>query len=87
MDNYLDIANSAGMWVACSVIIVVVLLQAIRLTIISLRSGKAMVWGYPPRRGPCQAGGVGPIPAARERRPVSWWIFSFPEGWASADRP
>jgi hypothetical protein len=42
MDNYLDIANSAGMWVACSVIIVVVLLQAIRLAIISLRAGIAI---------------------------------------------
>jgi hypothetical protein len=42
MDNYLDIANSAGMWVACSVIIVVVLFQAIRLTIISLRAGMAI---------------------------------------------
>jgi hypothetical protein len=42
MDNYLDIASSAGMWVACSVIIVVVLLQAIRITVISLRAGMAI---------------------------------------------
>ena len=39
MENYLDIANGAGMWVACSVIIVVVLLQAIRLTVIAFKAG------------------------------------------------
>ncbi len=37
--SYLDIANSPGMWVACSVIIVVVLIQVIRLIIISFRAG------------------------------------------------
>jgi hypothetical protein len=39
MENYLDIANSVGMWVACSVIIVVVLLQAIRLSVIAFKAG------------------------------------------------
>ena len=40
MDNYLSIANGVGMWVACSAIIVVVFVQAIRLTIISFRAGE-----------------------------------------------
>ncbi|MBN1883634.1 MAG: DUF5058 family protein [Deltaproteobacteria bacterium] len=40
MDNYLDIANSPGMWLACSAIIVVVFFQAVRLTVISLRAGQ-----------------------------------------------
>lgn len=39
MENYLEIANGAGMWVACSVIIVVVLLQAIRLSVIAFKAG------------------------------------------------
>jgi hypothetical protein len=40
MENYLDIANSAGMWLACSAIIVVVFIQAVRITMISFRAGK-----------------------------------------------
>ncbi len=40
MDNYLDIANSPGMWIACSAIIVVVLVQVIRLSMISFRAGQ-----------------------------------------------
>lgn len=47
MENYLSIANGAGMWIACSLIIVVVLFQAIRLTIISFRAGKEI--GIDPR--------------------------------------
>ena len=42
MPQYLDIANSPGMWIACSVIIVVVLFQSIRITTIAFRSGKAI---------------------------------------------
>ena len=40
MDSYLSVANGAGMWIACSAIIVVVFFQAIRLTIISFRAGE-----------------------------------------------
>jgi len=40
MDSYLDIANSPGMWLACSAIIIVVFIQAVRLTMISFRAGK-----------------------------------------------
>ena len=40
MQNYMEIANSPGMWVACSAIIVVVLVQAIRLTMIALHAGR-----------------------------------------------
>ena len=40
MDSYLDIANSPGMWLACSAIIIVVFIQAVRLTLISLRAGQ-----------------------------------------------
>lgn len=40
MQNYMGIANSPGMWIACSAIIVVVLVQAIRLTIIALHAGR-----------------------------------------------
>ncbi len=40
MDNYLEIANSPGMWVACSAIIVVVFVQVIKLTRISLKAGQ-----------------------------------------------
>ncbi|MBU3917898.1 DUF5058 family protein [bacterium] len=42
MDNYLEIANSPGMWVACSAIIVVVFVQVIKLTRISLKAGQAI---------------------------------------------
>ncbi|MFC1607481.1 DUF5058 family protein [Candidatus Latescibacterota bacterium] len=42
MENYLSIANGTGMWIACSAIIVVVFVQAIRLTIISFRSGASL---------------------------------------------
>ena len=42
MDNYLSIANGFGMWAACSVIIVVVLVQALRLSMISFSAGKAI---------------------------------------------
>ncbi len=37
--NYLEIANSPGMWIACCFIIVVVLVQVIRLIMISFRAG------------------------------------------------
>lgn len=37
--DYLDIANSPGMWLACSAIIVVVLFQTVRLIMISYRTG------------------------------------------------
>lgn len=37
--SYLDIANSPGMWVACCAIIVVVLIQVIRLIVISFKAG------------------------------------------------
>lgn len=40
MDNYLEIANSLGMWIACSAVIIVVFIQVIRLTLISLKAGK-----------------------------------------------
>ncbi|MBU2644151.1 DUF5058 family protein [bacterium] len=40
MDNYLEIANSPGMWLACSAIIVVVLVQVVRLTRISFKAGR-----------------------------------------------
>ncbi len=39
MGSYLDIANSLGMWLACSAIIVVVVFQAIRLSMISFKAG------------------------------------------------
>ena len=39
-DNYLSIANSWGMWIASSVIIVVVFVQAIRLSMIAFRTGR-----------------------------------------------
>jgi len=42
MQDYLSIANSPGMWLACSVIIVVVLVQAVRLSMISFRAGEAI---------------------------------------------
>ena len=42
MENYMDIANSAGMWIACSAIIIVVLFQTVRLTMIALKSGKEL---------------------------------------------
>ena len=40
MENYLSIANGPGMWIACSAIIVVVFVQAIRLTLLSFRAGE-----------------------------------------------
>jgi len=40
MDSYLSIANSPGMWVACSAVIVVVLVQVVWLTRISFRAGQ-----------------------------------------------
>ena len=40
MENYLAIANGPGMWIACSVIIIVVFYQAARLTMISFRAGE-----------------------------------------------
>lgn len=40
MENYLDIANSPGMWIACSAVILVVIFQAIRLTRITFVAGK-----------------------------------------------
>jgi Domain of unknown function (DUF5058) len=42
MENYLDIANSPGMWLACSAIVMVVFFQAIRFTLISFRAGLAI---------------------------------------------
>ncbi len=42
MEDYLSIANGAGMWLACSIIIIVVLVQAARLSIISFRAGEAI---------------------------------------------
>ena len=42
MENYMDIANSTGMWIACSAIIIVVLFQTTRLTLIALKSGKEL---------------------------------------------
>lgn len=38
--SYLDIANSPGMWVACCAIIVVVLVQVVRLIMISFKAGE-----------------------------------------------
>jgi hypothetical protein len=40
MTDYLEIANSPGMWIACSAIIVVVFFQVVRLTHISFRAGR-----------------------------------------------
>jgi len=40
MNDYLSIANGPGMWIACSIIIVIVLFQAVRLSMISFRAGK-----------------------------------------------
>ena len=42
MEDYLSITNGAGMWLACSIIIIVVLVQATRLSIISFRAGEAI---------------------------------------------
>lgn len=42
MDNYLSIANGFGMWVAVSCIIIVVFIQAIRISFIAFRAGKAI---------------------------------------------
>jgi len=42
MNDYLSIANGAGMWLACSVIIVIVLVQAVRLSMIAFRAGDAI---------------------------------------------
>ena len=42
MDSYMDIANGPGMWIACSIIIIVVFIQAIRFMIISYRTGRAI---------------------------------------------
>ncbi len=38
----MEIANSPGMWVACSAVIVVVFVQVIKLTLISLKAGKEL---------------------------------------------
>ncbi len=42
MSDYLSIANGAGMWLSCSVIIVIVLVQAVRLSLIAFRAGDAI---------------------------------------------
>ena len=42
MDNYLDIANSPGMWVACSAVIIVVFVQVVWLTKISFKAGQGI---------------------------------------------
>jgi hypothetical protein len=42
VENYLEAANSPGMWLACSAIIAVVFTQALRFTLISFRAGKAL---------------------------------------------
>jgi hypothetical protein len=39
-DNYLAIANGGGMWIAVSLIIIVVFFQAIRITTIAYRAGR-----------------------------------------------
>jgi len=38
--NYLSIANGIGMWIVCSLTILVVVIQAIRLTMIAFRAGE-----------------------------------------------
>jgi len=40
MEDYLAVANGIGMWAACSVIIIVVFVQAVRLSMISFRAGR-----------------------------------------------
>ncbi|MCP4755648.1 MAG: DUF5058 family protein, partial [Proteobacteria bacterium] len=40
MDSYLDIANSPGMWIACSGVIFVVFFQVFKLTRIAIRAGR-----------------------------------------------
>lgn len=40
MDDYLAIANSPGMWLACAAIIVVVVFQTVRMTVLAFRTGK-----------------------------------------------
>ena len=40
MENYLEIANSPGMWAACAAVVVVVIFQAIRFTVIAYSCGK-----------------------------------------------
>jgi hypothetical protein len=40
VDDYLAIANSPGMWLACAAIIVVVVFQTIRMTVLAFRTGK-----------------------------------------------
>ena len=40
MEDYLSVANSPGMWLACAVIILVVLFQAARITMLAFRAGR-----------------------------------------------
>lgn len=40
MDDYLAIANSSGMWLACSAIIIVVIYQTIRITVLAFKAGQ-----------------------------------------------
>ena len=42
MEDYLSIANGIGMWIACSAIVMVVFIQAIRLSIIAFRAGNSI---------------------------------------------
>ena len=42
MTNYLEIANSGGMWAACAAIILVVLYQTVKITLTAFRAGKAI---------------------------------------------
>jgi hypothetical protein len=38
--DYLSIANSGGMWVACAAIILVVIYQSVKITVLAFRAGK-----------------------------------------------
>jgi len=40
MQDYLSIANSLGMWLACSVVVLIVIVQAVRLSMISFSAGE-----------------------------------------------
>ena len=42
MENYLDIANSIGMWAASAAIIMVVFYQTVKITLITFRAGQAI---------------------------------------------
>ncbi len=42
MQDYLAIANGFGMWLACSIVVLIVIFQAIRLSMISFKAGEAI---------------------------------------------